>query len=204
MACLPQLTHCLGTGSCPNHNIQCLLVVCICVAVVFLCDMADVLAKCDELFCFRYYENFEIDDTTGKPLSRREVTDLHYERLQLLQRDTWLETKVVKPCEVECLVSPNRASRHLGRIQLILRVKYVYCVCRTILILRFTAYPRSPGSTWPRTLFVLHAYCRTDARKRGINLRAILSHGLLCWCHPLHLVASGTAWISGDLHFIAR
>ncbi|CAE7234718.1 AQR [Symbiodinium sp. CCMP2456] len=34
----------------------------------------------------RYYENFEIDDTTGKPLSRREVTDLHYERLQLLQR----------------------------------------------------------------------------------------------------------------------
>eukprot|EP00927_Polykrikos_kofoidii_P015303 TRINITY_DN16783_c2_g1_i1.p1 TRINITY_DN16783_c2_g1~~TRINITY_DN16783_c2_g1_i1.p1 ORF type:complete len:1868 (+),score=425.70 TRINITY_DN16783_c2_g1_i1:78-5681(+) len=34
----------------------------------------------------RYYENFEIDDTTGAPLSRREVTDLHYERLQLLQR----------------------------------------------------------------------------------------------------------------------
>eukprot|EP00440_Ansanella_granifera_P045495 gb/GFBE01049290.1/.p1 GENE.gb/GFBE01049290.1/~~gb/GFBE01049290.1/.p1 ORF type:complete len:1354 (+),score=420.79 gb/GFBE01049290.1/:1-4062(+) len=34
----------------------------------------------------RYYENFEIDDTTGKPLSRREVTDLHYEKLQLLQR----------------------------------------------------------------------------------------------------------------------
>eukprot|EP00931_Biecheleriopsis_adriatica_P007527 TRINITY_DN1087_c1_g1_i1.p1 TRINITY_DN1087_c1_g1~~TRINITY_DN1087_c1_g1_i1.p1 ORF type:complete len:1622 (+),score=458.96 TRINITY_DN1087_c1_g1_i1:58-4923(+) len=34
----------------------------------------------------RYYENFEIDDTTGKPLTRREVTDLHYERLQLLQR----------------------------------------------------------------------------------------------------------------------
>mmetsp|Transcript_116029 Transcript_116029/g.248051 ORF Transcript_116029/g.248051 Transcript_116029/m.248051 type:complete len:1554 (+) Transcript_116029:41-4702(+) len=34
----------------------------------------------------RYYENFEIDDTTGKPLTRREITDLHYERLQLLQR----------------------------------------------------------------------------------------------------------------------
>lgn len=34
----------------------------------------------------RYYENFEIDDTTGKPLTRREVTDLHYDRLQLLQR----------------------------------------------------------------------------------------------------------------------
>eukprot|EP00929_Paragymnodinium_shiwhaense_P119627 TRINITY_DN91529_c0_g1_i1.p1 TRINITY_DN91529_c0_g1~~TRINITY_DN91529_c0_g1_i1.p1 ORF type:complete len:1629 (-),score=467.25 TRINITY_DN91529_c0_g1_i1:79-4965(-) len=34
----------------------------------------------------RYYENFEIDDTTGKPLSRREVTDLHYERLNVLQR----------------------------------------------------------------------------------------------------------------------
>ena len=36
--------------------------------------------------CVRYYENFEIDDTTGKPLTRREVTDLHYDRLQLLQR----------------------------------------------------------------------------------------------------------------------
>ena len=23
MACLPQLTHCLGTGSCPNHNLCC-------------------------------------------------------------------------------------------------------------------------------------------------------------------------------------
>jgi len=34
----------------------------------------------------RYYENFEIDDTTGKPLTRREVTDLHYDKLQLLQR----------------------------------------------------------------------------------------------------------------------
>lgn len=38
----------------------------------------------------RYYENFEIDDTTGKPLTRREVTDLHYDRLQLLQRVPWL------------------------------------------------------------------------------------------------------------------
>ena len=37
----------------------------------------------------RYYENFEIDDTTGKPLTRREVTDLHYDRLQLLQRESW-------------------------------------------------------------------------------------------------------------------
>merc|ERR1712060_793445 len=34
----------------------------------------------------RYYENFEIDDTTGVPLSRREITDLHYEKLQMLQR----------------------------------------------------------------------------------------------------------------------
>jgi len=34
----------------------------------------------------RYYENFEIDDTTGAPLTRRDVTDSHYERLQLLQR----------------------------------------------------------------------------------------------------------------------
>jgi len=37
----------------------------------------------------RYYENFEIDDTTGAPLTRREVTDLHYERLQTLQRVTF-------------------------------------------------------------------------------------------------------------------
>jgi len=34
----------------------------------------------------RYYENFEIDDSSGKPLTRRDITDLHYERLQLLQR----------------------------------------------------------------------------------------------------------------------
>lgn len=34
----------------------------------------------------KYYENFEIDDTTGAPLSRREVTDLHYEKLQVLQK----------------------------------------------------------------------------------------------------------------------
>lgn len=34
----------------------------------------------------RYYENFEIDDNTGKPLTRRDITDLHYERLVLLQR----------------------------------------------------------------------------------------------------------------------
>jgi len=33
----------------------------------------------------RYYENFEIDDSSGKPLTRRDITDLHYERLQLLQ-----------------------------------------------------------------------------------------------------------------------
>ena len=46
------------------------------------------LAMTDMTFAARYYENFEIDDTTGKPLSRREVTDLHYERLQLLQRAT--------------------------------------------------------------------------------------------------------------------
>jgi len=38
------------------------------------------------LSILRYYENFEIDDTTGRPLSRRDVTDLHYEKLQLLQR----------------------------------------------------------------------------------------------------------------------
>mmetsp|Transcript_299 Transcript_299/g.1022 ORF Transcript_299/g.1022 Transcript_299/m.1022 type:complete len:1462 (+) Transcript_299:73-4458(+) len=34
----------------------------------------------------RYYENFEVDDTTGSPLSRREITDAHYDRLQLLQK----------------------------------------------------------------------------------------------------------------------
>jgi len=39
----------------------------------------------------RYYENFEIDDTTGKPLSRRDITDLHYDRLQLLQRTAFTE-----------------------------------------------------------------------------------------------------------------
>lgn len=39
----------------------------------------------------KYYENFEIDDTTGAPLSRRDVTDLHYERLQLLQRVCFTE-----------------------------------------------------------------------------------------------------------------
>jgi intron-binding protein aquarius len=33
-----------------------------------------------------YYENFEIDDTTGKPLTRREVTDLHYDKLVLMQK----------------------------------------------------------------------------------------------------------------------
>jgi len=39
----------------------------------------------------RYYENFEIDDTTGATLTRRDITDLHYERLQLMQRVVFQE-----------------------------------------------------------------------------------------------------------------
>merc|ERR1711904_421917 len=34
----------------------------------------------------RFYENFEIDDTTGQPLTRLELTENHYEKYQLLQR----------------------------------------------------------------------------------------------------------------------
>jgi len=51
----------------------------------------------------RYYENFEIDDTSGKPLSRREVTDLHYEKLQLLQRVCYGEFPDHAGLKVLCL-----------------------------------------------------------------------------------------------------
>jgi len=51
----------------------------------------------------RYYENFEIDDTSGKPLSRREVTDLHYDKLQLLQRVCFQEFPDHAGLKVLCL-----------------------------------------------------------------------------------------------------
>jgi len=72
----------------------------------------------------RYYENFEIDDTTGKPLSRRNITDLHYERLQLLQRTCFQEfpdnaaLKQVTMMNVSALDTRDAMQLHFGSLPL--------------------------------------------------------------------------------------
>jgi len=59
---------------------------------VVRCKMSKVAQKPEArlfnqlLGILRYYENFEIDDNTGTPMTRRQVTDAHYDKLQLLQR----------------------------------------------------------------------------------------------------------------------
>jgi len=72
----------------------------------------------------RYYENFEIDDTTGKPLSRRDITDLHYERLQLLQRVCFQEfpdnaaMKQLTMMNVSALDTRDAMQQHFGPLAL--------------------------------------------------------------------------------------
>lgn len=72
----------------------------------------------------RYYENFEIDDTTGAPLSRRDITDLHYDRLQLLQRVCFQEfpdnaaLRQLTMMNVSALDTRDALQQHFGTLNL--------------------------------------------------------------------------------------
>ena len=72
----------------------------------------------------RYYENFEIDDTTGAPLSRREIIDVHYERLRLLQRCCFADfpdqpaLKTIALLNVSALDTREAMLRHLDPLSL--------------------------------------------------------------------------------------
>merc|ERR1712139_87917 len=69
----------------------------------------------------RFYENFEIDDTTGQPLTRLELTENHYEKYQLLQRVCYSESEDLKPlamANISALDTKESLSKHLEPLSL--------------------------------------------------------------------------------------
>merc|ERR1711904_644039 len=69
----------------------------------------------------RFYENFEIDDTTGQPLTRLELTENHYGKYQLLQRVCFAEHEDMKQlamANISALDTKESLTKHLEPLSL--------------------------------------------------------------------------------------